>query len=99
MDAGLLVMGGVGGINVLLLNLLEDSKLQKDRRPDYTDPLYIASYFISAGLGIVIVFAYIKSGTNLNYYQALHLGVTAPLILLTAVSAAPKETKLPDSEA
>jgi hypothetical protein len=98
-DAGLLIMGGFGGCAVYLLSLKEAIELPKDKRPNFKDPLYWISYLIGAGFGVAIVFAYVKSGNNVNHILALHLGATAPLILRTAINTAPKDHKTLDQEA
>ena len=99
MDAGLLIMGGFGGCAIYLLSLKEEIELPKDKRPNFKDSFYWISYLVGAVFGVVIVFAYVKSGSSVNHVLALHLGATAPLILRAALVATPKDHKTLDQEA
>lgn len=81
--------GASGALAIQLLNLMELSNIAKDKRPDLRDPLYWIPFAIAPVLGGFVAWAYATSGYTVKPLLAIHLGVSAPLILRAMASAAP----------
>ena len=56
-------------------------------------PVYWILTVILTGLGGLLVYAYASSGTELNAILALNLGASAPLILQSFATQAPKVSR------
>ena len=93
MNYTIIIIAGFGGLLINLLSLLEVAVLPKDRRPDFTDPLYWMTYPIYVLLGAGLVYIYILSGDEIKPIMALHLGASSPLILRAMTSAIPNGFK------
>jgi len=94
MNIPVLVIAAVGGLTINLLNLLEAANLPKDRRPNFKDPLYWASFPIGAALGAFVAYVYLASDFDMKPILALHVGASSPLVLRAAASAIPKGIKV-----
>ena len=93
MDYTIIIIAGVGGFVINLLNIFEAATLSKDMKPDFKDPLYWASYPIGAFLGAGLVYLYVISGFDIKPILAVHLGASSPPILRAMTSIIPQGYK------
>ena len=74
---------GVGGGSVPeLYGLWQLRKIPKVDRPDWLFSFFywfMTSVMVLLGGGVV--WLYLKSGINVNYFMAVHLGIATPLII------------------
>ena len=76
------LLGVGGGLVPELYGLWQLRKTPKTDRPDW-----LLSYFywfitsVMVLIGGCVVWLYLKSGINVNYFMAVHLGIATPLII------------------
>ncbi len=90
MDPLPICLAASGGLAIKLLDLMELSSIARDRRPNLKDLVYWLPFFIGPVLAALVAFAYVKSNFELRPVLALHVGVSAPLILRGMAVAIPR---------
>ena len=89
-----LVLAGLGGVAINLLNLMELQHVPTDRRPDFKDWLYWLPFAVWPFLAAFVAYVYQHSGSDLTPIMAVHLGASAPLILKGMAGAVPPRTQI-----
>jgi hypothetical protein len=87
------VLAAIGGLVVNVLSLLELQNVPKDRRPDFSDPLYWLPFLAWPILGGIVGYLYNDATSPLGKLVAFHIGVSSPLILRTMVTVIPARAK------
>jgi hypothetical protein len=90
MDSSI-VIAAIGGFALNLLQLMELSKIPKERRPDFKDWLYWLPYIGWPFLGASLAFVYSASAIELKPIVAFNVGLSAPLIIRSLAAANPFE--------
>lgn len=70
-----------GALAVQLLNFLELIRLPEQSRPNFKSFIYWLPFIINPLLGAFMGYAYAHSSANINTPLAIHIGISAPLIL------------------
>ncbi|PMU11715.1 MULTISPECIES: hypothetical protein [unclassified Pseudomonas] len=70
---------------VKMLEMAEIYKLPKLQRPDVTEVWYWIPYLVLPLAGGFLAFIHLQSGQKLSPFLALNIGLTAPLVLRSAI--------------
>ena len=84
------LFAGGGALAVELLKLSEVRNIPKHERPDLKEFLYWLPFLILPLLGAGLAYVYAMSEIVLKPILAVNIGVSAPLIIRTMASTAPK---------
>lgn len=87
-----ILLAGVGGFIVDILQLMELAKVPKEQRPDLKDWLYWVQYIAYPFFGALLAYAYLATGLILSPLIALHVGLSAPLVFRQAIKSNPFST-------
>lgn len=82
-------LAALGGLCIQLLSLLELYNIPKTRRPDFKDFTYWIPFVINPFLGGLVGYAYFHNQNEINSLLAIHIGVSAPLVLRTMSTIIP----------
>ncbi|MDC8006025.1 hypothetical protein POV27_18380 [Aureisphaera galaxeae] len=87
------VLSAVGGLAYPLLTLLERMQQPKAKKIDLKDSSFYISLFIYFFLATVVGYIYFNGKTNFGVNDrllAVHVGITAPLLIRSLATAIPK---------
>ncbi len=80
-----------GGFALKLLELAEVAqKTKSQRQPTFSDWLFVLLFFLLPGIGCIVAIAYSQSGTPLTPLLTLQIGASAPVIIRSFASVAPR---------
>lgn len=80
----LLVAAALGGLATRLCDLLAWSNTPRNQRPDI-DRFYAIPFIIMPVLGSILVYIYLISDMQLNPLLAFNVGISAPVIVRSAL--------------
>lgn len=83
-----IVLAACGGLLGKLIDLVELHAVPKNRRPDLKEFLYWLQFVIWPAAGGILALAYQESGHAVRGLLALNIGLSAPLIVKSMMSAA-----------
>ncbi len=86
------LFAGAGALAVELLKLSEVRNIPKHERPDFNEWLYWLPFLILPLLGAGLAYVYAMSEIVLKPILAVNIGISAPLIIRTMASSAPRVT-------
>lgn len=85
------ILSGLGGLSYPLLSMVEGLTLKNSKRPTYKDLAFYISIIINVFFALLIGYAYFDNKTLDNKLLAIHIGVSAPLILRTMANIIPSD--------
>lgn len=84
------IIAAIGGLLAQCISLIELHKVPKTDRPDFTDFVYWIPYILGPIFGGVFGYIYFNSHPPDNSMLAMHIGVSAPLVLRSMASIIPR---------
>lgn len=95
-DIGLLVLlAGMGGLMLNMMNLWEDSKRPKNERVP-KDLLYVVFFLFWPIAGGFLAWVYVLDGSSLRPFLAFSVGVSAPTTIQALVRTASTRSGSPE---
>lgn len=84
-----LLIAAAGALAVQLLPLLSMWQVAPDERPNFKEVVYWLPFLVHPMIAVLLVWVYYSSELVTQPVAALHIGISAPLIIRSLSNAAP----------
>lgn len=88
-----IILSGLGGLTYPLLVYLEHDSTKKSKQITFKKTRDYVAVFIYVFFALLVGYAYFKGQNEVNRLLAIHIGISAPLILRTMSNIIPTEIK------